>query len=584
MLGPKSKFLGRPSSLYMAYGGSILLRNSYSTFASSRVNEIRNVLLDNTLSLQSKATKCKTIYEGIGETLLEETFCTKINSNDLVRSLVSKFQTSASIRTICYEDLIHLHKNGRYTTLSKILDELVKHGVIAGSPIINFNPSIGDKDKFANQIVMLMASCGDPVIASSYLISLHNEGLRIDSKIVKNLMKLLCLPSRRDAAAYTFSMLKIIDHFPDIEYSSSELFNMLSAALENDLTIFLPNLMFERLHRSITLHPCDEELSEILVKLITRNIENSHIETATTMIKNLRTFEHIVCDSELQVRILSRVDVNISKELIPIFVFDMSDLKVFNFLIVYYKGQKEMLQATLRHLKPPVERQTLSALFTVFVEEEKDTEAKEILQHILKSESGLNDKDFSTIIKKLLDKDKIIEVTSMIALKNIAITKSAYISTFRYLLKNDLLQENEDFLRGMVTEFKRINDDPILSEILPIVVNHLIYKVHPLVARSFLIKFFNKGNATDHGVFKLSRYNLPESLVDIMRATNSSNISSLYAVLDGSIEKEEFDSIKWCVQELRNHGHSLHEILSHIRSKNETFYSKIFKENLIKGV
>lgn len=565
--------------------GIISRRYSSSDSSLARLNKVLNVFSNDDLSLQSKARRCIDVYDGISITLLEDLFKSEKRNGDIIKVFRSKIQASSLIRNVCYRDLIQILKNGSYNILGGILDELLDNKVITGEFFLDKIIDSSEEDKVANKIIMLMASFGDLSMSCLTAVSLRDQGFRIDHATLKALINLLCLSNRKLRTHHNFALVKIIHEFPELEYSPKELSKIISASIADDSNCFLLNIIFKMLYSSIITHSDNKELSKALVNLILANLDNAHLGTATNIILELKNFEDVIGDSELQVRFLSTVEEGTARDVLPIFLFDMSDLKLLNFLLEFHRKDPEKFQATLKHLQLPADRLTLSVLFSVFVKGNKDLEARDILQHILKSDMGINDKDFDTIITKLLSSGKVSVAVSMVLSKKIAVAKSAYITIFQYLLENDLLHENGIFLIEMVTQLKIAVDDPVIFRILPILVKYLASKVHPLVARSFLIKLFNKGNHPNMSqIFNLKEFHLPDDLLDITKMSNGNKIESLRIILGESIEREEFDLVKWCIQELRNHGQSIHEITSFMSIKYGYFCNKVFREDLMKGI
>lgn len=567
------------------------LTKNIDTEVFRRISSSYQLLSNKSRKFRYSTVDCSEVYRSYDTSLLGDIFKYPRINKELFDLLRKYYYKSSSIRSLVLGDLKSLWHQGEYQLIKDILSQISKQNFVAGFQPKKRKANLTVKSDVFNSITLFAAISGEPLVACLFITTTKLSDLVIENETVNILLKCLTSYKGQQHQYYCLAILRLITVFPKYRFTAEQTSDIIEFSLSKNSDCYFTNLIFEKLEPHIKEFNESERLTSALQDLILSNLTLAQYKRAMLLWKHLSFLPGVFNDTQIHSAFLTQLPLKELEFFISSCSLDTSNNEIIDPLLRYYGNQGKVteLQEILSQVSAPVQRRTLSALLDAFSSQGKQEETEKLLLLVMNSKQGISSSDFNALVKGLLNNGMVTKAIEIITNLDINISKSAHITLFKYILRQNILRDNRGFIESMAVQMKRIQDDKVCIDIFPLIVTYLTENYGVSLSRAFFVKVLNslegmKSWSDKKKLFDMEKFHISNSIYDIMTISKDNTMRSLFIILDKALKEVNISVVKWCIFEMRQNGTLLRDILQHIKETDGILFKKLFKSSIVKSI
>jgi hypothetical protein len=504
----------------------------------------------------------------------------------MINFILKNFKSSGSIRAFVLNDVFKaiMLRNSELalSIFQKMLDKHQTFNTVTSSleKLNNTKSELVIKNNIipilANILLDQTIASGEPLLASSYAIQLHEASIPVTEENLHNLMLSLTINYENNHIYHCYTIIKLIDTFGTEYLNTSDIELITMFFLKDTKLQYFPNLLYDKLLADESLYKCQKcTFINMRNMLISLNIKSGNIYKAFEIFQGSNIYPLCEDDIPMIVMLLTNNKDNhediISK--LPPEVFQ--DQRIIDLLLKLYGTNSSTLdkfEGLVKRLKPPLRRLTLSLLFESFLYQNKEKAAELVLQSIFKSKNGISNQEFNAIITKLLEQGQMDQCLTMVKTADIHVSKSAYISIFRRMLIENKLESG--FLDDIYRKFLKLNkEDESFAELTKSFIWFLSTRMNNRLGKKYynvFSEYTSRSQSNSPKVINLTQFGIPDKFHKLFRfSDNRIMVQTLEIILQQSLKEQDTATVKWAIEELRFLGFAYRQIIYMVKNKDE---------------
>lgn len=543
----------------------------------ARISQVKNSLTKES-SYAAKSKECFQIYHGTEHNMVLD-FLLYPNVNlDVQNKVLDAYKRSKSMRALLLSELLLVAISGRIKEVSSFLHRMTTHGVL------NYEEISSEADQtahFVNYIVQLAIQEGEPLVAAQFTFDAKLKDIQIYPEIIERVVLSLAVAPSTMSNYYAYGIFKVLDVFGKECITGSTYMRVIELMLRNSDSPYFANLLYDK---AKTHGTADDIAHENVTRLLLQaNLSMGNIHRAAALWKRIYTDnpDFAAKNKRLFVELLSRSLAKEVQDLVnnhhPTPLDEFPELV--DFLIEFYGKQpskKKQFDTLLHSLKPPLQRPTLSLLFSAFLFQSNEKAAERIVQSIIGSRMGLNHNDFNAITEKLLRQHKLQQSIKMCSSESLSVSKRGHVRVMEFLLRHEgsslgsasdvaaekYEMEKAAFFKSLVARFRKLpRNDPVLQELTVSLFKHFACRASTGSARKLYITYAyaERGKVR----FDFPGYQMPREFHELITINKGNRLECLSAVLAEAKAQSDQHMVAWCADELQRVGVPAADINSH---------------------
>lgn len=565
-------------------------------------------ILTNRKPLKHSVSDCYSYYKAKDAIFADDLMTYPKINKSLLKLLFDNFDKSSSIRVLLLNDLGSLLIKEQFNSIFTLVKELGSEANVFTEHIMeelltlrsDYMSTKKLKERLAFLIIIQATFSGEHLLATKLALDFHKLEIQFNPNVLNVLLKSLSIDKTLHFTYNAVAIMKLLDVFGMEFTSTKNLIPLADYMLAEKGVPYFANILHDKLFGECFI---DEEslckFSEVSSLLISRNLQVGNLDRALKAWFKLNNLDKdfITLNLDLLSKLLDSLiashryqDFEKLLHILPQEAF--GDFEIMERVLKYYgcvKVDQRVFENLVNKLEPPLNRLTLSVLLEAFLMQNNDVAHDKILPSILKLKNGINHNDFNAIISKLLRQHKLEESISMTNGTDVRIAKASYISILKYVLfhQDVEFQVRTQFIERMVKEFMHLpNVDDALRDLAKTMFQYILNKINNRLSRKFYSSFAYKGlvDLGSEKVFDFRELFFPQSIECLILIDDQNRLDCLRIIGERAVKDQDFDMIKWTMNEMRLTGMILKDIIPIFQKFDPKFMESVFKKQVIQNL